>query len=358
LGLWLLAMPTLGDVVRMKSGDVVSGKIEKIDDDELTIDPPFSDPIEIKLKYIAKIETTRPVKVTFKDGRETTGLVELDEQGNMQVKVTSSRWEREHADDPWILRENRGTVPAPGTAVPLGDLETVQDLEVAFYRYEAHIGLGLNAATGNTDSSALDFDASVKPYWGPNSLNLAGQIDRRESNGKLDAKNWQASLGYERDLPGKWFAFLGNLNESDPFQELDLRTAVSIGGGYRFFETDPTHLSVAMGPAYVRENYQAPSPDRSFAAAVWRFDFSRDFFGDDVTAYHNHFLVKALTEKQLLVNTVQGIKLDLFDDLDLKLEFEWDYASDPAPGVSKKNDLRYIVKLDYSFEGDETDWLH
>ncbi len=52
------------------------------------------------------------------------------------------------------------------------------------------------------------------------------------------------------------------------------------------------------------------------------------------------------------------MKFDLFDDFDLKLEVEWDYASDPAPGVLKNNDLRYVVKLDYSFEGDETDWLH
>ena len=354
----LLAAAAVADVVRLKSGDVVSGKIEHIDDNELTIDPPFADPIDIKLKYIAQIETTRPVKVTFKDGRETTGLVELDEQGKMQVRVTASRWDREHADDPWIIRRNRESVPQAGTEVPIGELDAIQELEVAYYRYEAEVGLGFNAATGNTDSSSLDFSAALEPIWGPNTVKLSGEVERRESNGELNAKDWQATLSYERDLPSKWFAFLVNLNESDPFQNLDLRSAVAAGGGYRFYETDPTHLSVSLGAGYVRENFSAPSPDRSFPAAIWRFDFERDFFGDDVTLYHDHSLVKAMSEKQLLLSTTQGVKLDLFDDLDLKLEFDWDYASDPAPGVHKKNDLRYVVKLDYSFEGDETDWLH
>ncbi len=145
----------------------------------------------------------------------------------MQVRVTASRWEREHADDPWLLRRNRESVPAVGSEVPLGELDAVQELEIAYYRYEAEVGLGFNAATGNTDSSSLDFSAALEPIWGPNTVKLSGELERRESNGELNAKDWQASLCYERDLPSKWFAFLVNLNESDPFQNLDLRSAVA-----------------------------------------------------------------------------------------------------------------------------------
>jgi hypothetical protein len=91
---------------------------------------------------------------------------------------------------------------------------------------------------------------------------------------------------------------------------------------------------------------------------VWSLNFERDLFESDLTLYHDQVLIRSFTGSELIVKTTQGIKLDLWDDLDLKLEFDFDHASDPAAGVLKKSDLRYIVKLDYSFEGDETDWVH
>jgi putative salt-induced outer membrane protein YdiY len=358
IALVLTAAPALGDSVRLKSGDLISGEIESISDDKLIIDPPFADPIEIKIKYIASIETTRPVTVTFRDGRETTGLVDLDEHGKMRVNVKTSRWEAAHADDPWLLRRNRESVPQEGTSQPIDSLHAVQELELAYYRYEAEIGLGFNAASGNTDSSALSLESKLAPYWGPNSLTLDGEIERRESNGDIDAKNWRISASYERELTAKWFAYLVNLDESDPFQNLNLRAAVGTGGGYKFWDADPNHLELSLGFGYVREDFSVASADRDFGAAIWELDGSRDFFNGDVTFYHQDFVIKALTAKQLLLKTTQGVKLDLPGDFDLKLEVQYDYTADPAPGVLDKNDFRYVVKLDYEFEGDETDWLH
>ncbi len=346
------------DVVRMKSGDVVSGKIEKVSDEELTVDPPFSDAIEIKLEYIASIVTERPVKVTFKDGHELTGYIELAADGTMQVRAAPSRWETKHSDTPRLLGKAQAPSPAPGSTTPLAEIAAVKELEIAYYRYDAEIGLGFNAASGNTKSSAFDFSASLEPSWGPNSIRLDGALNRRESSGALSAKNWSVNLQYERDLPKSWYALLLSANESDPFQSLELRSSLALAGGYRFFDVDPTHLSVALGAGYIRENFTPPSPDREFPAALWKLDFERDLFRSDLTLYHKHTLIRSFTGSELIVKTTQGIEIDLFDDLDLKIEFGFDHASDPAAGVLEKNDLRYIVKLDYSFEGDETDWLH
>lgn len=359
LALGLSAGPHVAwaDVVRMKSGDVVTGKIESVSDEELVIDPDFADAFDIKLKYIASIETKRPVKVTFKDGRERTGFIELDAAGNMQVRVEPSRWETKRADKPGPL----GAVtpqPPPGTREPLADLGTIQELEIAYYRYEANIDLGFSAASGNTDSSSLDLSASIEPTWGPNSLELAGQVSRRESNNALSAENWSVLLQYERDLPNKWYAAIFGTVEQDPFQDLDLRTALVFAPGYRFFDADPTHLSVALGPAYVREDFSVPGADRDFPAVVWTFDFERELFGDDLTLYHAHRLIQSLTGSELILKTTQGIEIDLWDDLDLKLEFDYDHTSEPALGITEKDDLRYLLKLDLEFEGDETDWLH
>jgi putative salt-induced outer membrane protein YdiY len=346
------------DVVRMKSGDVVTGKIESVSDEELVIDPDFADAFDIKLKYIASIQTTRPVKVTFKDGHERTGFVELDALGKMQVRVEPSRWETKHGKNASKLLGGATPQPPSGTREPLADLKTIQELEVAYYRYDANFELGFSAASGNTNSSAFDLSGSLEPAWGPNSLEFSGKVSRQTSNNNLTAENWSVLVKYERDLPKKWYAATFGTVEQDPFQDLDLRSALAIGLGYRFYDADPTHLSVSLGPAYVRENFSVPGADREFPAVVWTFDFEQEFFGDDLTFYHNHHLIQSFTGSELILKTNQGIKIDLWDDLDLKLEFDYDHTSEPAPGITQKDDLRYLLKLDLEFEGDEEDWLH
>jgi putative salt-induced outer membrane protein YdiY len=360
LALGLCAAPQAAgaDVVRMKSGDVVTGKIESISDEELVIDPDFADAFDIKLKYIASIQTTRPVKVTFKDGRERTGFVELDAEGKMQVRMEPSRWETKH--DYSAAKLLGGVTPQPpaGTKEPLASLKTIQELEIAYYRYDANLEVGLSGASGNTNSSSLDLSASLEPAWGPNSLEFSGKISRSESENSLTAENWSVLVNYERDLPKKWFATTFATVARDPFQDLDLRSALAIGLGYRFFDVNPTHLSVSLGPAYVREDFSVAGADRAYPAVAWTFDFERDLFGDDLTLYHNHHLIQSFTGSELIFTTVQGIKIDLWDDLDLKLEFDYDHASEPPPGNTQKDDFRYLLKLDLEFEGDETDWLH
>jgi putative salt-induced outer membrane protein YdiY len=360
LALLLFAEPRAAwaDVVRMKSGDVVTGKIESVSDEELIIDPDFADAFDIKLKYIASIQTTRPVKVTFKDGRERTGFVELDTDGKMQVRLEPSRWEAKHEYKASKLLGGVAPQPPAGTKEPLADLATIQELEVAYYRYDADLEVGFSAASGNTNSSAFDLSGSLEPAWGPNSLEFSGKLSRQTSNDSLTAENWSVLVQYERDLPKKWYAATFGTVERDPFQDLDLRSALAIGLGYRFFDMNPTHLSVSLGPAYVRENFSVPGADRRYPAVVWTFDFERDFFGDDLTLYHAHHLIQSLSGSELILKTTQGIKIDLWDDLDLKLEFDYDHTSEPAPGITEKDDLRYLLKFDLEFEGDEADWLH
>ncbi|HEU4427512.1 MAG TPA: DUF481 domain-containing protein [Myxococcota bacterium] len=339
------------DVVRMKSGDVVSGKIKEISDEELVIDPKFSDDIDIKLKYIASIETDRPVSVTFRDGSVVTGFVELAPDGTMRVRAAPSRWDERGHRGPLLAR------PSTTSGVQEGfELARVQELESAYYRYEAELGLGLNAASGNTDSSSLDVDAELEPHWGPNTFRLDGQVNRGESNGRETANNWRIGLQYERELRGGWQAFLYTREESDEFQDLDLRAVIAAGPGYELLARPDTDLRMYAGPAWVKENYAGSASDRSFAAFAWVTTFEQDLFSSDFTLFHQSQLIKAVGDEPFLAQTSQGVDMDLWGNLDLKLELQFDYASDPVQSVQEKGDLRYIVKLEYELEGDETDW--
>jgi putative salt-induced outer membrane protein len=360
LGLALVAPLCLGaahDVVRMKNGDVVHGRIEKIDDEKVYIDPTFSDEISIKFKYIASIETTRPVTITLDDEREITGYVELAPDGRMIVRTAPTRWEEQQRR----RRERFGLPPKAAEPKPAQEplaLADVSELELSYYRYEASVELGYNASSGNSDSSSLDLDAELEPSWGPNTLRFEADAERRTSNDSLSADNWKLTFQYERDLPGRWLGYGVSSFESDPFQELDLRTIVAAGAGYEVYDTPTRDLTFYAGPGYLKEAFSAGSRDRSSFGFVLATKFEQDLFSSDVTLYHENQLVKTVGDSQFVAQTVQGIELDLLSNLDLKLELDFDHTQDPPAGVEKKNDLRYVVKLEYEFEGDETDWFH
>ena len=106
---------------------------------------------------------------------------------------------------------------------------------------------------------------------------------------------------------------------------------------------------------YVDENYE--DGDRRFAGLLWALDFEQDLYTEDLQLYHNHKLIAGLSESRMIVQTATGLKFDLIDDFDLLLEAQVDWNSEPAADA-KESDQRYLVKIGYTFEGDENNWWH
>jgi putative salt-induced outer membrane protein YdiY len=261
-------------------------------------------------------------------------------------------------------------IEAPVTVaeIDLAAVETIEQVK-PYYRYNANIDLGANSSSGNTKATNLNLSAALVPSFGKNTVDLSGQLNRGKADGDLNTSNWLANGQYEREFWRKWFAFVVNRYEHDKFQDLDLRISAGAGLGYKFFEPDPTLLRVSLAPAYVNENFSevcnrddegnvvdCSEKDRQFAALLWATNFDQDLWSPDVSIYHNHRLTVGLTEDQFLALTAQGLKFELIDDFNLKLEFQLDHNNSPSRDA-KQNDYRYLVKLGYDFEGDENDWL-
>lgn len=60
------------DVVMMQNGDRISGEVNRIWGNDLTIEPDYSDEFIVDLDKVAYIESDREFDLTLEDGREVT----------------------------------------------------------------------------------------------------------------------------------------------------------------------------------------------------------------------------------------------------------------------------------------------
>ncbi len=368
---WFCFWPLAGraadpvDTVRLADGSVVRGEILRLnEDDELVVDTVFSDDVAIEGKYIVGIEVSRPFTVRRLDGRKVTGYLAIS--GDHQVVVQDT------PTVPTPLQVDTGTsAPAllgpvappmiafventPGTTlIPFSQIDWIEETPT-FYRYEAEFNVGVQAARGNTETTDLHFDGRFEPKFGWDTITLEAEYDKKKADGDTTTDRLLAALVYEHDFDRRWLGGVIGSFERDTQRDLKRRIISGAGGGYKLFDFEPTHLRVLLALVYVIEDFDVQANDREQPGALWRLDFERDLYKDDVSFYHHDQLVKSFTQaSNLFVQTTTGLKVDI-SDFTLSAEVQFDWTNEPATD-SKKQDTRYLLKIGYEFEGDENDW--
>jgi hypothetical protein len=357
------------DTVRLADGSTVKGEILRLnDDDELVVDTEFADEVEIEVEHIVGIEVNRPFTVRRLDGEKITGYLAISPDGRLIVQDTPTVPAQSQAPAPVPALEK--PTPATDSTAPPADfrpLETVaatfisfRDIDwleekPAFYRYEAEINVGVQAARGNSHTTDLHFDARFEPSFGWDTITLSAQYDKKDAEGDTTTDRLLAAGVYEHDFDRRWIGGLISTYERDRQRDLTKRLINAAGGGYKFYDHDPMHLKTFIAFAYVIEDFEMNSADRDFPGALWRLDFERDLYKDDITFYHNHQFVESFEQlSNFLVQTTTGLAIDIFD-FTLSAEVQFDWNNDPSED-SDEQDVRYLLKLGYEFEGDENDW--
>jgi len=400
------------DRVTVKDGTVLKGKIKRVDDDKLILDTDYSDDIAIDVGHIVDVESTQQFSIRLITGEILSGFIEVSDG---KIILREALPAPEASEAPVAPREihladttaGATATPAlpeagaastemppiaqgepPGTSVdelhpedeqrqPVqpSAAERAQTADVGgrefdfedvdwirktppFLRYEANLNAGAQLARGNSDTTDLHFDARFDPSFGWNTIRIFGEYDKKTADGETTTNRWDANLAYERNFRRRWFVGLNNSYEADHERDLNLRIVAGAGVGYRFFDVDPTFLSVLPSIAYVNENYKLAADDANYAAFRMQIDFTRDLYKDDIHLYHNSVYLDNLQHlKDINIDTRTGIEIDMPWDLALSAEFQANWENEPAMGT-KKLDTRYLLKVGFKFAGDENDWFH
>jgi putative salt-induced outer membrane protein YdiY len=315
------------DVVQLVNGDRLSGEVVRMEKSELVLKTSYAGQFRIKWDEVACVSTDRELTFVLKSGEVLTGRPSCPESGKMQ-----------------IVGERMGTP----SEFPLGDFQAVSSSPPPLITYKARITAGGSTTDGNTNTTAFSSAADFEARSDRNRVTMKGRGNYGESEGSTTEKNALGSLKYDHFLTKRLYAYAQSLFEYDKFQDLTLRTTLSVGPGYQILDTDRLQLFVEAGFSYVNENFDNEKDNR-YTAARWSVGLDVVLVPERVKFFHHQEGYWSLEDvDSYLFRSDQGFRFALVGNFFANLEYDYMYNNEPAPGT-KSSDSALIFGLGYAY---------
>lgn len=320
--LLLVASPLFAaDQLELKNGDRLSGTVVKYTGETLVFTTPYSKEIPIAWAEVQSLTTDEPQWVKLSSG-----------------EYVSARFVS-HGDGVHLESEKvEGTGP-----IALADVVTIGVPPGA--RWGAEVKVALNGSQGNTETFAFGAAAEAIRETDDDRLRFGGSIARESKDSEDTVKNSRGYGYYDYHLGAHWDLGGFVTLEYDHFKDLDLRTTVGVGPGYRFIDTKTMLFKVRAGLAYVNENFRN-DPDDDYITAVVGDEF-RWTISESQSFYQLLDVFPSLEDgKDVLLHAEVGFRQSLYKNLFAELALIDDYDNVP-PDDRKKNDFKYLFQLGY-----------
>lgn len=318
-----IPFPVQAAVVVLKNGDRITGRIVKMQDKRLEIDPPFSDIIKIKWEDIQSIRSERPMSVKL------YGEVDLPED------VGERKLDR-------IIVNTLGE----DGAIRLEDVRTINFAE---NDYRGYISLGGNQTSGNTQTQAMNITGSLMYRISEHRYNLDGKYNRAQADNEDTANNGSFNVQYNYFLKRRVYVGGFDLVESDQFQNLSVRNTSGLLLGYDILDREHHNLSISAGPAAVYQDFTT-DPATITPSLTWSMRYEFMFRGDDVVVFHKQQGFQDLGHGSAIrVNADQGIRVKITSNWRVNFEYDLRYNSLPVAG-RKTTDTNIIFGFSYDFK--------
>lgn len=216
--------------------------------------------------------------------------------------------------------------------------------------WKRSFSFGYTKTSGNTQNSRFSAGVSADRKTAAHEVNLKGGAYYSSSSNKMDSQKWDASAKYAFSFGhlGRWYNFYKFEGNHNRFTDVDYRLIPSAGIGHWFSDRPVLKAFLECGFGFERTRFRSDGGYENSMILVPRFHFEKDLIGktkliQDLIGYPSLENLSAfrLHSETSFVNPVDK-------NLSLKLSFINDYDAEPD-GVAKKNDLRFVSALVYTF---------
>jgi putative salt-induced outer membrane protein YdiY/preprotein translocase subunit YajC len=315
--LFFLAQVAHADQVVMKNGDVITGKISRVDSKEVVIDPAYTKKFAVKRSAIESIVTESVLEVELEDGAKVRArFAGLDE--GMQVL------EIDHSDTPVdVERMRRASVPQ------------------SWYKRESKVEGLATINEGNTDSrsAALAFDTRLR--LGDHRQYARLGYRRDENEDETTKKQTRANYEYDWLFHPSWYLGATADYERDPIRGLNHRFTFGALLGHDFFDNEHLFLTIKAGAGYTDENLGGVPT--SGPVGLWEMGFRYHFGGSRLELVHDHALTyQDYGANNTIIRSSTGLRMDVMWDIYATATYGFNYETEPAPGkLSKDSTLAF-----------------
>ncbi len=332
VSLLLIAPVTVADMVILKNGDRITGKVVRMSSESLIVRTPYAGEITIERTAVDAFTTDKPVRLYFRDLEPKTAIVQRDDSGT-QVIVDPDTESR----TPFDLQS-------------LADINPPKHVSGEGYTWSGNVNFGFQNERGNTDKEEYHVDAEIGVRGKGVRYRLNGEYERELTNSRTTKNQWELIGSYNRDLRNKWYLFTNLFSEGDSKKDLELRATGSVGPGYRFFDSDDLNLSVEAGPGYTVERWDGGEQgDDEYVTARWGIEYDQYVYRRFAQLFHKQNGVWNLeTTDDYVINARTGVHFDLTKHIRSTVSFDYEYDN-AAPKDRDKTDTKVLATVGYKW---------
>jgi len=326
------------DIVTLKDGSILYGEVIGMEGGILHIKTPASPDNLVKVKWesIAKLAVTHPIPFHLKEGSVLIGTATEGPNGTINVQAE----------------------PLKGTMqVPLDSITALNPLVQSPVIYKGTLTGGYSQATGNSHLRNASFLGDFVARSEQLRLTINGRYVYGDKDNQLSARNARGLIKMDFFITHRFFWFASAYFESDHFQDLTLRTALSSGPGYQIINKGDYEspwlkditLYAEAGLSYFDENFKT-APDQTSFRARWAVRLNWPILDERITFYHyQEFYPSLQNTKNYYMTMDNGVRFRLFEGFVSSIQVTTRYNSNPAPGTGDTDNL-YLMTLGYNFD--------
>ena len=213
------------------------------------------------------------------------------------------------------------------------------------------LGAGLNVTQSTTNSLNLNLTGDAVRATAQDQWNFAAALLYGTSEDADGVKTTSANLGrigarYAYNLSPRLFGF-GSLDFNyDRLQEIDLRSVVAGGLGYRIIDTSLNRFEVSGGLTYNRTRYVSETVN---AAEALLAEESNHKLSASTTVRQRLAVFPNLSDTgEYRLQFSAGLVTKITGDLNLTVTLANNYQSNPQPGIDR-NELLFITGISVAF---------
>lgn len=326
--LQLAAAAAGADVVVLKNGDRLTGKVERMRGGKLELATSHSGTVAIDAEAIESLSTDTEVTVVLKDYSRLIGTLSAG-AGRMAVQGAAG-------EPPVAVDPKRVQVLLPGRW-------TEQD-----WRVTGRVNLGVSDTAGNTEVQRFNGDAEVVARRNRDRWGLAARANEAAERREQTEMNAVVALKYDRFVTERWYAYGGGTLEHDRFKDLRLRSTAGVGAGHQLFDTARGSLALEAGVDRVRADYFGALDERFYALRLAsRLEWW--LWPDVVQLFNNNQGFASLSDiRESFVRTQSGLRFPLRGGFVTSVLLNVDWDGTPAPG-RRPVDRQLVLSLGYKW---------
>jgi len=280
-----LASPAGADTLHLQDGSRLHGTILELAEAVISFQTAYAGTIEVQQASLAGLDSEEAVTLRLENGTRLTGRLTYSGDGERQLLLGDDG--RETELDPANLASLRplgaealAAASKPESPPREGGGESAPPAQApengaSSGPWTASGQLGLSGASGNTDRLAINGEITGERTTQDARLSLAltsrfAREDGQESEDEIIARS-----RFERDFSKRWFGFSSLVLERDEFEDLDLRSVLTLGTGVFLIEREDQALKARLGLAYQREDFMAsPTEEETILSAGYAYEIA------------------------------------------------------------------------------------